>query len=187
LGQASQFASMPLWALRAVTTEADTFEVWAPIGGRQTFEGLNWWSLAIVTFVIVCGIGFLKYSQSGFIVIGAGLLVVGSVAPAGVVGSRHLEISDVGVTIRRFFGWSHTYPRTEIQGAAADCSLASFSMPLLRLNDGRQVRLWSVKQAHFLAVPDQRVHRRDCRRDQPVARLPDRHRQLIERGALQAP
>jgi hypothetical protein len=118
--------------------------------GPQTFDGLSWWSLAIMAFVIVGGIGFLTYSQPGFIVLGAGLMIVGSVGLAGVLGSRHLEISDVGVTIRRFFRWSHTYPRTEIQGAAADWSLAAFSMPLLRLNNGRRVRLWSVSRPTLL-------------------------------------
>jgi len=118
--------------------------------GPHTFDGLSWWSLAIMVFVIVGGIGFLTYSQPGFIVLGAGLLIFGGVGFAGVVGSRHLEVSDVGVTIRRFFRWSHTYPRSEIQGAAADWSLAAFSMPLLRLTNGRQVRLWSVSRPTLL-------------------------------------
>lgn len=115
----------------------------------RTFDRLSWWSLAIMAFVIVGGVGFLTYSQPGF-VLGAGLLIVGGVGLTGVVGSRHLEVSDVGVTVRRFFRWSHTYPRTEIQGAAADWSLAAFSMPLLRLNNGHQVRLWSVSTPTLL-------------------------------------
>jgi len=118
--------------------------------GPQTFDDLSWWSLAITAFVIVGGIGFLTYAQPGFIVLGAGLLIVGGVGLAGVVGSRHLEISDVGVTTRRFFRWSHTYPRSEVQGAAPDWSLAAFSMPLLRLTNGRQVRLWSVSRPTLL-------------------------------------
>lgn len=116
----------------------------------RTFDGLSWWSLAITAFVIVGGIGFLTYSQPGFMVLGAGLLIIGGVGLAGVVGSRHLEISDVGVTICRFFRWSHTYPRTEIQGAAADWSLAAFSMPLLTLTNGHRVRLWSVSRPTLL-------------------------------------
>lgn len=67
----------------------------------QTFDDLSWWSLAIMAFVIVGGIGFLTYSQPGFVVLGAGLLIIGGVGLAGVVGSRRLEISDVGVTTRR--------------------------------------------------------------------------------------
>ena len=118
--------------------------------GPQTFDDPSWWSLAIMAFVIVSGIGFLTYSQPGFIVLGTGLLIVGVVGLAGIVGSRHLEISDVGVTTRRFFRWSHTYPRSEMQGAAADWSLAAFSMPLLRLTDGREVRLWSVSRPTLL-------------------------------------
>jgi hypothetical protein len=78
------------------------------------------------------------------------LLIAGGVGLAGVVGSRHLEISDVGVTTSRFFRWSHTYPRTELEGATADWSLAAFSMPLLRLRNGRQVRLWSVSRPTLL-------------------------------------
>ena len=109
--------------------------------GSKTYDGLSWWSLAIVVFVIVGGIGFLASSQPGFVVLGGFLLIVGGVGLVGVVGSRHLEISHVGVTTRRFFRWSHTYPRSDVQGAAADWSLAALSIPLLRLKDGRQVRL----------------------------------------------
>ena len=114
--------------------------------GPQSFDDVSWWALGILAFVTVGGIGFLTYSQPGFIVLGAVLVTVGGIGAAGVIGSRQLEISDVGVTTRRFFRWSHTYPRPELKGAAADWSFASFSMPLLTLNSGRQIRLWSVSR-----------------------------------------
>jgi hypothetical protein len=118
--------------------------------GPQTFDALNWWSLAIMTFVIIGGIGFLTYSQPGFIALGVGLLVVGGIGLVGVAGSRQLEVSEVGVTTWRFFRWSHTYPRSEVQGAATDWSLASFSVPQLTLTNGRQVRLWSMSRPTLL-------------------------------------
>jgi hypothetical protein len=65
--------------------------------------------------------------------------------------SRQLQVSDAGMTTHRFFYWSHTYPRSEVQGAAAaDWSLAAFSMPLLTLKNGRRVRLWSVGRPTLL-------------------------------------
>ncbi len=118
--------------------------------GPQSFDGLSLWTVVIMAFVIICGIGFLTYSQPGFIVLGAFLLLLGCVGLLGVVGSRHIEISDDGVTTQRFFRWSHTYPRSEIQGATADWSLSSFSMPLLGLKSGRPVRLWSASRPTFL-------------------------------------
>jgi hypothetical protein len=118
--------------------------------GLQTFDEVSWWSIAIWLFVTVAGIGFLTYSQPEIIALGAALLIVGGVGLAGVVGSRHLEVSDAGVTTRRFFHWSRTYPRSEVQGAAADWSIGSFSMPLLNLKSGRQVRLWSVSRPTLL-------------------------------------
>jgi hypothetical protein len=134
-------------SLSAATIEADTVERVDADHASQTFDSLSWWTVAIMELVLVGGIGFVTYSQPGNIVLGIGLLIVGGVGLVGVIGSRRLEISDVGVTSRRFFRWSHIYLRSELRGAAADWSLMAFSMPMLSLKSGRQVRLWFVSRS----------------------------------------
>lgn len=83
--------------------------------GRQTFDRVSWWTLGGTAFWTVTGIAFITYSQPGFIVLGAVLLIFGGIGLVSVVGSRQIEISDVGVTTRRFFRWTRTYPRSELR------------------------------------------------------------------------
>jgi hypothetical protein len=127
-------------------TGADTVVDMGADYGPQSFDKVSWWTLGIMVFVIVGGIGFLTYPQPGFIALGAVLLIVGASGFFGVLGSRHLEISDAGITTHQFYRWSHTYPRSEVQRAADDWSLSAFSLPLLHLKNGHQVRLWGVSR-----------------------------------------
>lgn len=114
--------------------------------GSQNFDSVSWWPLGSWRSGPLAASASSPTRAAGFIVLGAVMLVVGVVSLVGVLASRHLEISDVGATTRRFFHWSRTYPRSDIQRVAADWSLFRFSMPLLGFKSGRQVRLWLVSR-----------------------------------------
>ncbi|MGD0746534.1 MAG: hypothetical protein ABSB68_01830 [Acidimicrobiales bacterium] len=113
----------------------------------QVFDGGSWVAVGAMAFTAICGIGFLGYAKPVFVLLGAVLLVVGVTGLIGFLGSRHLEVSDAGVTTRRFFHWTHTYPRSDIHHASSDWTVQSVSVPLLVLNNGRQIRLWGVSRA----------------------------------------
>lgn len=112
----------------------------------QVFDVRSWLNVGFMTFVAVGGISFLTSATPGFVVLGAALLILGLTGVVAWLGSGHLEVSDAGVTTRRFFRWSHTYPRSDLHHATTDWKFGGmpFSVPVLVLNSGREVRLWSV-------------------------------------------
>jgi hypothetical protein len=125
----------------------------------QTFRGGSWIDVAAMMYLGAGGIILLSYTQSGFVALGAVLLVIGIVGILGCLGGRRLDISDSGVTTHRVFRWSRTYPWPQIHHATVDWRFVAYprSVPTLFLNNGREIHLWSMSQPTLLRF---RTHKR---------------------------